>query len=234
MDIIEQAFKRLYPDKDFPYSAKIRYSGKFKEYNANIRLCNDMLELRLSKSWRHINKEIKIGLVQSLLLKIFKDKKDTTNTDIYNFFIKKLHISAPKTGSHPILEDSFNRVNERYFYGILEQPNLCWGCNSIRKLGSYEYQTDTITISRIFEGEDPELLDYVMYHELLHKKHKFRHKNGRNYHHTRLFRQAEKQFENAGMIESKIKLLTSKHPKNAHSPFFNLIKRNFSFFNRKL
>ncbi len=233
MDLIEESFTRLFPERLFNYSTDIKYSGKFKDYNANIRRNSYKIQLSLSKSWRHINKEIKIGLIQSLLLKIFKEKKNTTNIDIYNYFIKKLHISAPKTESHPILEDSFNRVNEKYFYNIIEQPNLCWGTDSIRKLGSYEYQTDTITISRIFESE-PELLDYVMYHELLHKKHKFYHKNGRNYHHTKTFKTAEKQFENSARIESKIRVLTSKHQKSTHSPFFNLIKRNFSLFNRKL
>ena len=234
MDLVEESFKRLYPNKEFPYFAKIKYSRKFKDYNANVRLYKNQLELGLSKSWRSINKEIRIGLIQSLLLKIFNDKKNTTNIDIYNIFIKKLHISAPKTKSNPILEESFSRVNEKYFYGLIERPNLCWGSHSTRKLGSYEYQTDTIIISRIFEKEEIELLDYVMYHELLHKKHKFSCKNGRNYHHTKFFKQAENQFENIKKVESKLKLLASKYLKNTSSPIFNLIKHNFSFFNRKL
>ena len=45
----------------------------------------------------------------------------------------------------------------------MQTPNLVWGKNSFRKLGSYEYGSDTITISKIFLESDKSLLDYVMY-----------------------------------------------------------------------
>jgi hypothetical protein len=37
-------------------------------------------------------------------------------------------------------------------------------------------------------------LDYVMYHELLHKKHSFNVKNGRHQAHTTAFRNDERRF----------------------------------------
>ena len=36
--MIEEAFNGVCPDKEFTYDAKIKYSGRFKGYNANIRL----------------------------------------------------------------------------------------------------------------------------------------------------------------------------------------------------
>jgi predicted metal-dependent hydrolase len=101
------------------------------------------------------------------------------------------------------LEESFNKVNEKYFFGLIEKTNLTWH-NSIRRLGSYEYGTDTVSISKVLET-DMELLDYVMYHEILHKKHKFYSKNGRTHHHTREFRESERKFENSEEMEEKIK-----------------------------
>ena len=92
---------------------------------------------------------------------------------------------------------------------MIDKTNLCWGQNSFSKLGSYEYGSNTITLSKALE-EDSELLDYVMYHEMLHKKHKFHSKNGRSYHHTRKIRQDEKEFENPDLEEKLKKFLRKK------------------------
>ena len=117
--------------------------------------------------------------------------------------MKNLHISIPKITNDPVLEESFNRVNEAYFFGLIERPNLTWH-ESLRRLGSYEYGTDAISISRVL-SDDEDLLDYVMYHEVLHKKHKFYNKNGRSFHHTRVFKTMEKKFNNSEEMENRIK-----------------------------
>jgi len=209
MNIIQESFKRLYPDRELDYEARIKYSNKFKPFNANIKLISNKITLNLSKKWKTIDREIKIGLIQELLIKLFKTKTHTPNMDMYNTFIKKLHRFVPKTYSDPILEASFNRINETHFSSLLEKPNLKFGQKTFSKLGSYEYASDTITISSALE-HDFELIDYVMYHELLHKKHQFNTKNGRNYHHTKLFRQKEKEFPNSNLMEKRLKRLRIK------------------------
>jgi len=211
MDIVQEAFTKLFPDKVLNYTSKIKYSGQFKGYNANVLLRSNHLQFKLSKNWRGVNRDIKIGLIQELLAKVMKQKpRKTLNQDLYNIFLKEVHIAVPKTRSHPILKDSFSKVNDKYFYNIIEQPNLVW-IESTNRLGSYDYGADTISISKILEPH-PELLDYVMYHEILHKKHKFKQsKTGnRSYHHTRAFRQDEKRFENADRLERQLSLVVSK------------------------
>lgn len=208
MNLAEEAFNRLLPKKINNYIFSIKYSAKFKDYNANIRLSNNNLQLNLSKKWRNVNKEITIGLIQSLLLRLLKEKKKTTNINLYNNFMKSLHISIPKTKTDPILEQSFNRINEKYFNNIIESTNLTWSHVSKRKLGSYEYGTDTILINSMLKDTDQDILDYIMYHEMLHKKHKFStSKGGRNLYHSTKFRKYEKQFENQDKIERKLKTL---------------------------
>ena len=110
MNIIQEAFQKLYPDKTLNYSVSIKYSGRFKAYNANVQINKHTYHLvfNLSRSWRGINREIQIGLIQNLLIKIFRQKASSTNIDLYNSFIKNLHISIPKTSSDPILLESFN------------------------------------------------------------------------------------------------------------------------------
>lgn len=209
MDIVEESFRRLYPEKEFSYSASLKYSGKFRNYNANLKLRGDSLSFGLSKEWRGVDREIKIGLIQELLAGVFKDRKSTLNIDLYNTFIKNLHISIEKTKTDPLLEDSFDRINSRHFDSILERPNLSFGKCRRSTLAHYNYQTDTITFSLILL-KDPECLDYVMYHELLHKKLKYIHENGRSYHHTPYFRRLEKQFPRQQEIENKLKRLVSR------------------------
>jgi len=204
-DIIEEAFRLLYPNRKFNYRTRLIYSGRFSDYNANARRLDNFLEFRLCRKWRNISKEIKIGLIQELMLGLLEDRKDSMYIDLYNGFVKRLHLATPKTKSHPVLAESFNRVNEKYFYGIIEEPNLEWGTASKIKLGSYNFKNDTISISKIFSKLEPVLLDFVMYHEMLHKKHKYQNKAGRNSFHDREFKKREKEFEDYGNVDNLLK-----------------------------
>lgn len=209
--LIEEAFQELYPEKELKYNLSLKYSRKFKPYNANVKLYGNSLMFHFSKDWKKISKEIQIGLIQELMVKILKDKKKTMNMELYNLFMKNVHLAVPKTKTDEILEESFDRINDAYFSGMLDKPNLQWGNSSTSKLGSYEYGSDTITISTIFKNEGQELLDYVMYHEMLHKKFKFQSKNGRNLHHSNDFRKMEAKFENGDLIEKEISKIARKH-----------------------
>jgi hypothetical protein len=226
MDIIQEAFKELYPGRGLEYDYSIKYSRKFKGYNANVKISCNNLSFHLSRQWKDVSKDIRIGLIQELMVKIFKKRAGfggrlarTMKMDFYNNFMKQVHLAVPKTKTNIILEESFDRVNSGYFGGMIDKPNLEFGSASLSKLGSYEYGTDTISISTVLKDHQ-ELLDYVMYHEMLHKKYKFNSKNGRSYHHTREFRIKEKEFENSAEIEKKLGRLAVR----------KRIGRFFSFF----
>lgn len=223
MNLAEKAYTLLYPSKDFGKDKlSLSYSGKFSPYNGRVKYGLGWYEFNISKEWRHVSEEIQIGLLQHLMQKVFKTKIKSLHQDLYSNFMKNVHISIPKTDVDPMLKESFDRVNEQYFLGVVEMPNLVWGKNSFRKMGSYEYGSDTITISKLFESLHPDelkLLDYIMYHEMLHKVHKFKNSYGRNRHHTGKFRFAEKQFEGFEEIEKELsKFLRKKRFKN----FFGL------------
>ena len=204
--IAKEAFEELFPEKNSSnYDFDIIYTNKFKPYNANVRYTKNSFQFNLSKSWKNVSKEIQIGLLQGLLLRVFKHKNNTLNIDLYNNFMKNLHIVTPKTKSDPVLEESFNKVNEKHFFGLMEMPNLVWH-GSIYRLGTYEYGTDTISISKILSA-DKNLMDYVMYHEMLHKKLKFNCSNGRTHHHTQEFKEMEAKFENSHVLEEELKAL---------------------------
>ena len=80
MDLIEESFRQLYPEREFGYNTELNYSGKFKAYNANVRLIqHQRLIFNFSKSWKEESSEIQIGLIKELLVRLFKDRRRTIN-----------------------------------------------------------------------------------------------------------------------------------------------------------
>jgi hypothetical protein len=218
MTLADDAFSSLFPERQPERRMTIKYSGKFSSYNANVKYNREKMEFHLSRAWEEVSPDIQIGLIQSLLLKIFKEKRETLNLDLYNIFMKKLSSSAPRTVAEPDLVASFERVNARYFNGSIEMPNLIWGQESERKLGSYAYGSDTVSMSSILKDR-PHLIDYVMHHELLHKLLKYSSKNGRSLHHSRLFRAREAEFEGRVECEREIAQLIQSNRSRGGSIF---------------
>jgi len=112
---------------------------------------------------------------------------------------KGRQLSVCEPGVYRALEDSFNRVNVEYFKSQLPQPQLCWSPVRARRiLGSYQERNDRLIISRLFDSlKVPEfVLDYLMFHELLHKFLGIgRRDDGKRCVHGREFRDLEKQFK---------------------------------------
>lgn len=219
--LIEKAFKEIYPEKEFNYFPILKYSGKFNGFNANVRLSFNKLEFHISKGWKKVSEEIQIGLIQSLLVRVMKPSQKimTTNMDLYHRFLKNVHIALPKQAESAILIEKFNKLNENFFDGLLEQPSLKWGTFSKNKLGSYEYGSDTIVLSRYLESAPEEHLEYVLYHEMLHKKHKFTHNNGRCLHHSHAFKADEARFLRAAELEKEIqKYIAGKQRYKIYAP----------------
>lgn len=95
------------------------------------------------------------------------------------------------------LETVFERVNREYFSGEIPRPRLIWNrVITRRKLGHYQPSTDTVLISITLDHpEVPQMvIDFVMYHELLHKKLGIPVVNGRRRAHSPEFRREEKKF----------------------------------------
>ncbi|MBI4451641.1 M48 family metallopeptidase [Candidatus Woesearchaeota archaeon] len=206
MNLLEAAYRRLYPESA-SQEFRLKYSGKFNGYNANIRQRGSTVQANLSKQWLEISTDIQIGLLQELLCRLRKDRQRTMEMDIYAAFLRNAHLVVPKTQTDAVLAASFNRVNEAEFNGLLDMTNLSWS-DGLRTLGRYDYGTDTITLSNAL-AQDAELLDYIMFHEMLHKKHKFGSGNRRTYHSTE-FRKQEKAYPNAKELEERLSRLAAR------------------------
>jgi predicted metal-dependent hydrolase len=203
-NLAAEAFVRLYPNRIPEHTMRVEYSGRFRPYNANVKRLGRSLTFSLSREWKQVSDDIVIGLLQELLLKILHAKGKTTNTDLYNGFVRNLHLSAVHTETDALLETSFHDVNHAYFSGVLDVPNLRWGKESRRKLASYDYHTDTITVSALFRDAPAQLISYLLYHEMLHKQLKFSSTGNRSRHHSREFREREKLFKNQEQMEEEL------------------------------
>lgn len=92
----------------------------------------------------------------------------------------------------------FASVNQTYFNQEVTQPRLCWSkVYSHRKFGHYEPSRDRVVISLSLDSAKlPRyVIEFVMYHELLHKVHGGRTQNGRRWVHTPEFHRDERQFK---------------------------------------
>lgn len=103
----------------------------------------------------------------------------------------------PSRGRAHDLNEIFARVNADYFGGLMPKPTLTWNRTlTARKFGHYQPGRDTVMISiTLDDHEVPAFaLDFVMYHELLHKKHGSMTVNGRRLSHSQAFRAEERRF----------------------------------------
>ncbi|MEM2121121.1 MAG: hypothetical protein QXU20_00470 [Candidatus Woesearchaeota archaeon] len=222
-EFLKKAFEELFSEKPNKYNIVFRVDYRsLKGFNAYAILRQDLnkktVTFVLSKKWEDINLMIKKGLVQSLMARLLSKKlglkpKTTTSVSVYNNFLKSMHLSINKTKTESKLEESFNRVNKKYFNELIEKPNLRFGRESYRVLAHYNLQTDTITVSNIFREADDDILDFLIYHELLHKIIKFN-GNFKRFYHTRKFGKKEKEFENYDIINKKLNNYVKKYLTN--------------------
>lgn len=113
------------------------------------------------------------------------------------------------SGVYHDLAESFTRINSAYFGGNMPQPRLTWNnIFTFRKFGHYDHTTDTVMVSSTVDRDNvPEfVVDFLIYHELLHKKLGVLWGNGRKLaHHNAEFTRLEQSF--AQYSQSK-KILT--------------------------
>ncbi len=116
-------------------------------------------------------------------------------------------LNSPQ-GTHYDLDEVFDQLNRDYFGGKLEKPTLGWSKTVSRtRLGHFEPSHHVIVISRILDLADAPriLLDYVMYHEILHIIHPVELDGNRRRIHTKDFRTAERKFPEFQKIQKLLR-----------------------------
>jgi len=100
-------------------------------------------------------------------------------------------------GRHHDLAALFEQLNQRYFGGVLERPHIGWSTRSWRRqFGCYDPGPNQIVLNRRMDrpGIPQFVVEYVLYHEMLHVKHPTRRSGCSLLSHSPEFRAAEKRF----------------------------------------
>jgi hypothetical protein len=100
-------------------------------------------------------------------------------------------------GRHFDLEKLFEQLNAEYFEGRLQRPNMGWSVRSWRRqFGCYDPGPNQILLNRRMDrpGIPQFVVEYVLFHEMLHVKHPTRRSGCSLVSHSREFRQEEKRF----------------------------------------
>lgn len=83
------------------------------------------------------------------------------------------HGGQQAIGLHHSLEEAFARVNEAYFGGTMPRPALQWSSTfTVRKFGHCDRLRDAVMVSASLDSPDvpAHVVDFIVYHELLHRK----------------------------------------------------------------
>lgn len=129
--------------------------------------------------------------------------KDFASSEEYSDVLLELDLIAlaiaeNSKGKCYDLDELFDKVNREYFGSSLAKPRLIWSqINTYRKFGHYEPARNRVMISLTLDdaGIPDFVIEFVLYHELLHKHHGATWVNGRRMVHTPEFRRDEQQFK---------------------------------------
>jgi predicted metal-dependent hydrolase len=106
------------------------------------------------------------------------------------------------------LRSIFEELNFKYFHGLMAAPRLGWSVRPWRTtLGHYDPAHHAIVLSKILDTKKaPELIvQYIMFHEMLHLRFPTEHRGARRCVHTKEFKRAEKQFEGFAEANAQLK-----------------------------
>ena len=210
LHIFQESYRELRPRAAIP-EFKIEFFP-FANINNTIRVRDERVLVRLSDLLEGAPETVLRAIAHILLAKLYRRSIDPAQAARYRRHIgsrqlsEKAHLLRQARGRKRIqgakgatydLEQVFDELNRAYFYGLLGRPTMTWsGVESRTSLGHYDPAHNTIVISRIFD--DPRMpkyvLEYLVYHEMLHLKYPVRLRGSRRCVHPPTFQAEESRF----------------------------------------
>jgi hypothetical protein len=221
--IFEEEYRELRPRAPMP-PFHIRFR-RFTSLNTTIRLREGQIHVSLSDLLEGAPENVLRAIAHILLAKLYKKPLDPVQTTRYRRFTSsesvvrqtelvrqtrgRKKMIGPQ-GEHYNLDEVFESLNQRFFYGLLGRPELTWsGTIAKRSLGHYDPAHNTIVVSRVFDRKNTPrfAVEYLVYHEMLHLKHPVKVKGGRRCVHPRAFQQEEQLFPEIEQAKEYLKRL---------------------------
>ncbi|HYV06695.1 MAG TPA: SprT-like domain-containing protein [Blastocatellia bacterium] len=181
--------------------------------SSTIRLRRGRVYARVSDILSHAPPKVLYALASILVAKLYRLKVAKHHEHIYREHTtsqsvledsdatrrrRGYKVTTSARGEVYDLGESFDQLNKHYFSNKIARPLLSWSPRKTRRvLGHHDQVHRTIVISRTLDSSRiPRfVLEYVLYHEMLHIKHPRRVVSGRTVYHGRDFREDERRFE---------------------------------------
>jgi len=204
--IFEKSLQSYFPVDKYKLEA-VFYPSKGTRHTVELK--NHTVNFRIAQSFREAPERILTILGIILLGKLFRLSVDRKLRKEYRHFVQD-HILPDNPARHRQpssrysakgryydLGEIYRVLNRQYFNNQLRFPVLGWSLQkSYRRLGFFSAEKNLLVISRIFDsGSVPRaVVEYLMYHEMLHLCFPAQTQNGRrNIHHAQ-FRHFEHRF----------------------------------------
>ena len=222
-EICARVFRALKP-RTAPPEVRIEFC-RFANPDSFARLEGNQLHLRISDLLEGAPAPVLEALAHILLSKLLRRAVPRVYAHRYRLYLNRRDVRrtvhlvrqirgrktlSPPQGSRYDLEAIFEELNARFFHGLMARPELGWSGRAARTmLGHYDPSHNAIVLSRLLDspGVPRLVVEYVMFHEMLHLRYPVEHHGARRRVHTRELRNAEREFP--GLEEAKrwIKLL---------------------------
>jgi hypothetical protein len=208
--IFQDEYRVVRPRAPMP-ALHVRFR-RFTTLNTTIRLREGCLHVSLSDILEGAPEQVLRAIAHILIAKLYRKPLDRRHTRRYRVFSSsesvmrqtelvrqtrgRKTILGPK-GHYYDLEEVFETLNQRFFYGLLGRPLLTWSSHMARRsLGHYDAAHNTIVVSRVFDRRNTPrcAVEYLLYHEMLHLKHPVTVRAGRRCVHSRAFQADERRF----------------------------------------
>lgn len=180
--------------------------------NHTIRIRDDRILVRIAELCREMPANEQKALACILVSKLLRKPVPPSARQVYSRFVKSHSLQEAARDSKRArgrkvltgtkgeffdLDGVFEKINQIYFGNRIEKPELSWSARkTFRILGHHDPAHKAIIISRTLDAPDvPKfVVEYVMFHEMLHVALPTEHVNGRRLNHTPKFRQEERKF----------------------------------------
>ncbi len=215
--LYEEAFRWYVPDREVP-SVHISFYP-YIGINHTIRSRDGKVLVRIAEICRDMPMGAHKGLAYILTGKLLRKKIPPGAREAYGAYSRSEELreragADKRSRGRKVVTSSagevydlaaiFDDLNDRYFAGEMPRPVLTWSARkTYRILGHHDAHHDHIAISRSLDSQNVPryVVEYVVFHEMLHIAHPARHVGGRKHVHTPAFKRDERKFEHFDAAE---------------------------------
>lgn len=221
--LLHEVYRELRPRAPIP-EFKVEFYP-FANINNTIRLRDGKIKMRISDLLEGAPETVLRAIVHILLAKIYRKSIETAHATRYRKYVSshdmtsKAHLVRQMRGRKRIasakghtydLDEVFEDLNRRFFFGLLARPQMTWSRDHARNaLGHYDPAHNAIVVSRVFD--QPRVpryaIEYLVYHEMLHLKHPVKLRGSRRCVHGPEFQAEEKLFPHLDEAKAFLKRL---------------------------